>query len=258
MSNVSTSVATLCGLILGATGLAAQDASTRPVLSDAYVMDGLMMGIAEATERSKAAAAEQMTRYSQHDGPFESFVRNDPVLQRVSWPYGTCTDMLSLVPPPMEGWGLRSETLAVQSPNITDKFVEVSYVTFDASDDGQGDDLYASEQSVTITINADPAAAVTIGMGFTEPNMRAALLTDGPYGYPILPYGGHSTLLGPYLVDVTGTGIESSALYFDEMIRCAIDNGLIANGLDPATLTELPEHSPLQHSYTYNPKGTTP
>ncbi len=240
MSGVSTSVATLCGLILGATGLAAQDASTRPVLSEAYVVDGLMMGITEATERSNAAAAEQMTRYSQHDGPFESFVRTDPILQQVRWSYGTCTDMLSLVPPPMEGWGLRSETLAVQFPNITDTFVEVSYVTFDAPQDGQGGDLYASEQSVTITINADPAAAVTIGMGFADPNLRAALLTDGPYGYPILPYGGHSTLLGPYLVDVTGTGTENTALYFEHMIRCAIDNDLIADGLDPTTLSEMP------------------
>jgi hypothetical protein len=240
MSGSSTSVATLCGLILGATSVAAQDAPTRPVLSEAYVVDGLMAGIAEATERSKAGNAEQMERYSQHDGPFESFVRNDPILQQVSWPYGTCTDMLSLVPPPMEGWGLRSETLAVQSPNITDTFVEVSYVTLDATNDGQGDNLYASEQSVTMTINADPAVAVTIGMGFTDANMRAALLIDGPYGYPILPYGGHSTLLGPYLVDVTGTGAENAALYFDEMIRCAIDNGLIAEGLDPATLSKTP------------------
>jgi hypothetical protein len=90
--------------------------------------------------------------------------------------------MLSLVPPPMEGWGLRSETLAVQSPNITDTFVEVSYVTLDATNDAQGDNLYASEQSVTMTISADPAVAVTIGMGFTDANMRAALLIDGPYG----------------------------------------------------------------------------
>ncbi|WP_417250611.1 hypothetical protein [Celeribacter sp.] len=240
MSKSSTAIAALCGLILGAPSVAAQDAPTRPVFSEAYVVHGLMAGIAEATARSKAAAAEQTTRFSQHEGAFEAFVRSDPIVQQVNWPYGTCTDMLSLVPPPMDGWGLRSETLAVQTPNITDTFVEVSYVTFGASDDGQGDDVYASEQSVTITINADPAAAVTFGIGFSDPNMRAALLTDGPYGYPILPYGGHSTLLGPYLVGVTGTGTESPARYFEQMIRCAIDNGLIAEGLDLAIFSETP------------------
>jgi len=240
VSSFSTAIAALCGLILGAPGVAAQDAPNRPVFSEAYVVDGLMAGIAEATARSKAAAAEQMTRFSQYEGALEAFVRNDPILQQVNWPYGTCTDMLSLVPPPMDGWGLRSETLAIQTPNITDTFVEVSYVTFDASDDGQGDDVSAGEQSVTITINADPAAAVTFGIGFTDPNMRAALLTDGPYGYPILPYGGHTTLLGSYLVDVTGTDTEDAALYFGHMIRCAIDNDLIAKGLDPATLSEMP------------------
>ncbi|WP_417269938.1 MULTISPECIES: hypothetical protein [Alphaproteobacteria] len=239
MSYLSTPFAGLCGVIFGAS-LAAQDVPTRPILSEAYVTDGLMAGIAEATERSKAANAEQMERYSQHDGPSESFVRNDPILQQVSWPYGTCTNMLSLVPPPIDGWGLRSETLAVQTPNITDTFVEVSYVTYGALDDLDSDDIYATEESVTITINADPAVAVTIGMGFRDPNLRAALLTDGPYGYPILPYGGHSTLLGPYLVDVTGTHSENPALYFEHMIRCAIDNGLIAEGLDPTTLSEMP------------------
>jgi hypothetical protein len=238
VSNFSTSIAALCGLVLGATSVAAQEARTRPVLSGAYVADSLMASIAEATARSKVANKEQIQRFSQYEGTVETFVRSDPILQQVSWPYGACTDMLSLVPPPMEGWGLRSETLAVQALNITDTFVEIGYVTFDALDEGHGGDLHATEQSVSITINADPAAAGAFGIGFSDPNMRAALLTDGPHGYPILPYGGHSTLLGPYLVDVTGTGPENAALYFEKMIGCAIDNGLIAEGLDPETLTK--------------------
>ena len=225
-------------LVLPAIAMA-QEATKRPVLSDVYVASDPLDAVAQAMLRSKLAEDEQLARFQAHDGGIDTFVRNDPILQRVSWPYETCTDLTSLLPSPIDGWGLRSETLSNQAPNISDSFLQISFVTFDPSPDLRGNDVFATEQSVTITINADPGASAAFGIGFTDPALRDMLLTEGPYGYPILPYGGHSTLLGPYLVDVSGTGTENAALYFDRMVRCAIESGLIAEGLDPAMFNDI-------------------
>lgn len=224
-------------LIVATTPLYAQQAQeTRPVLSERYTVSGPVEAVQEATARSEMANDEQLERFSKHEGPFDTFVRSDPVLQNVTWEYGHCTDIFSLLPPPMENWGLRSETLVVHKPQIDETRIEVSYVTFGAPDS----DEPPAEKSVTIEISADQAQVEALAKIFNDPGLRPVLLTEGPYGYPIQPYAATSTMLGNYIVNVTGTGEDNAALYFRQMLRCAIENGLIADGVDPATLRNEP------------------
>jgi len=215
----------------------AQEASPRPILSELFTSPDIVTAIAEATVRSKAANEHQMQRFTEHEGPMEDFERNDPILQQVSWPYGTCTDLMSLVPPPMEGWGLRSETLANERFETADTFFAINYVTFDQSN---GDDYPGREQSISITINGAPDVSTTFEMAIANPALRDTIFVDGPFGYPVSPYDMNSAVLGSYLVKVVGTGETNAPLYFQEIMRCAIDNDLIAKGVDPATLTDTP------------------
>ncbi len=223
-----------------ASAVFAQDMPNRPILSERHVEPDVVTAIAAARERSVLANQEQIDRFSQFEGAIEDFKRTDPVLQQVSWPYGTCTDLHSLVPPPFDGWGLRSETLANEIQETAETFFVINYVTFDQSSGLQDDDLYRAEQTVSISINGAPEVSTSFEMQYANPDLRNVLFVDGPYGYPVLPYDLNSAVLGQYLVRVTGTGEENATKYFQQIVRCAIDNGLIAKGIDPETLQDTP------------------
>lgn len=210
-------------------------------MSEPYVAENFVLAVAEATLRSEAANTEQLMRFSQHEGAWDTFTRTDPILQQVSWPYGKCTDLTSLIPPPDDGWGLRSETLLVSmsAPKTSDERVEVSFNYLDPSPELTDEDVFQTSQSVTITITSNPAASVAIKQSLANPALRDVMFTQGPYGYPVMPFG-NAALLGNYTVDVVGTGMEHPSRYFAKIVKCAIDNGLIADGVDPAEFTEEP------------------
>ena len=241
INRLNIAAAVTCTAIFSATSLIAQDTIKRPVLSDPYTVENVVSAIAEATMRSKTADTEQLARFSQHEGAWDTFTRTDSILQQVSWPYGDCTDLTSLIPPPDDGWGLRSETLIVSlsAPKISDERAEVSFTYLDPSPELIGDDVFKTSQTVTITITSNPAASAAIKQSLANPALRDAMFTPGPYGYPVLPFS-NAALLGDYTVDVVGTGMEHPSRYFAKIVKCAIDNGLIAEGVDPAELTEEP------------------
>lgn len=192
----------------------------------------------EIEARWEAAEAEQMARFTSHEGDMNDFVRTDPIVQMVSWEYANCADLVSLLPPPMPGWGIGSN---VESTRITleDVRAELFYKTFDPSLPSDHPDFVRSEESVVIRINDQPEMVELTKMRMENEMMREIAYNAGPYGYPIEKFGNRA-LLGKYTVDVSGTDEALALAYFEQMIGCAIEGGLIAEGIDPATLRDTP------------------
>ena len=69
------------------------------------------------------------------------------------------------------------------------------------------------------------------------------MLMPGPYNYPIQKtppdYPGSTVLLGDYLVQTDGTGRDMDQ-YFEMIVKCGIDSGLIAEGVELSDLTTSP------------------
>lgn len=233
---LKSSATTLALLLASMSAAHAQEA--RPVFSDPYTVADAAEAKAELEARWEAAEAEQMARFSTHEGDLSDFVRTDPILQAVTWEYGACTDMVSLLPPPMDDWGLGSN---VESTRMTleDERAEVFYKTFDASLPSDDPDFFGTEESVVVRINDQPEMVELTKMRMENEMMRDLAYDEGPYGYPIEKFGNRA-LLGKYTVDVTGTDEALALAYFTQMIGCAIEGGLIAEGIDPATLRDTP------------------
>lgn len=221
-----------------ASAVTAQAQEPRPVMSTPYIADNANAAYGEIRSRWLIAQAEQQVRYSAFEGTLEEFVRSDPVLQAVSWPYGACIDMLSLIPPPLEGWGLRSEAPFTKNP-VEDIRAEVSMVTYDQNLTSDDPDFYASERSVYITVGVSPDSKAFWDMALSQPALRDAMLEPGPYNYPVTIMGG-GVLLGDVLVSINATDEADRLAYLEKMIGCAINNDMIAQGIDRATLKEEP------------------
>lgn len=220
------------------TNAGAEDMSNRPTMSEAYEMPNALEAFKEVKIRWDAAQIKMQNRFAKHKGSIDDFKRTDPVLQQVSWRYGACTDLVSLIPPPMSDWGIRSEAPFKEVP-LSEERAQVSLVYFDPNKDPSDSDFFKTEESVFITLTASPDSIKLLELSLAEPIMREAQFKPGPYNYPVLRYG-NGTLLGNYVVDVTGTSEINDARYLEEMIRCAIDGGLIAKGIDPDSLTDAP------------------
>ncbi|MEM8537051.1 MAG: hypothetical protein AAGF56_04230 [Pseudomonadota bacterium] len=208
------------------------------MFSEPYMAANAVEALAEREARWEAAEAEQMVRFTSHEGDMADFVRTDPILQAVSWDYGTCIDMVSLLPPPMDGWGLGSNAKSVRMV-ADDQRAEIFYKTFDPDLSSDHPDFFRSERSVVVRISDQPAMVEITKMRLENEMMREAAYNEGPYGYPIERFGNRA-VLGKYTVDVSGTDDAMALAYFTQIIGCAIDNGLIADGLDPASLRDTP------------------
>ncbi len=224
----------LCALALPF-GAVADDVTSQPVLSERYEVADAMAAMQTVMDRWDAAQAEQQARFGAFDGDFADFVRTDPILQDVTWPYGSCTDLVSLIPPPAENWAIRSE-FALRDNPVTPDRAEIFFVSYDPTRASDDPNFWTDSKTVTIRITSSPDQTQSLQMMLSEPMMRDAMFEPGPFGYPKQRFA-NATLLGPYLVDVTGTGEEAPAQYFEQIVGCAIDSGLIAEGVDRATLT---------------------
>jgi hypothetical protein len=207
-------------------------------MSAPYTVDDARVAYDEVRSRWVAAQQEQQARYSAFDGELKDFVRSDPILQAVSWPYGTCADMLGLIPPPMDGWGLRSEAPFTTNP-VEDSRAEVWMVTYGQSLTSDDDDFFASERSVHIRVGISPDSKAFWDMALSQAGMRDAMFEPGPYSYPVT-IAGADVLLGDVLVSVSSTDVTAKLSYLERIIGCAIESGMIAEGVDPAELTEEP------------------
>jgi len=227
-------VSLICALFLSVGGVNAQDAETRPVFSERYETEDVLSAHVEVKSRWDQSQEEQAKRFSEFDGVLDDFVRTDPILQDVTWDYGACSDVISLIPPPLEGWGLRSEASYVEIP-VSEERAQVHYVRYDPAL-GSGDDtFYQSERSVALNISISPDNEQFFEMMLGQQGMRDVLFDAGPYNYPLMK-GTNRTQLGPYMIEVSATDPEDATAYLTRVIACGVKGGLLAPGLDPTTL----------------------
>ena len=227
-----------CLVTMAASTVSADARDPRPVMSAPYTVANARAAYDEVRSRWVAAQQEQQARYSAFDGELEDFVRSDPILQAVSWPYGACSDMLGLIPPPMDGWGLRSDAPFTTNP-VEEERAAVWIVTYDQDLTSDDDDFFASERSVHIRVGVSADSKAFWEMALSQAAMRDAMFEPGPYNYPVT-IAGADVLLGDVLVSVSSTDETAKLAYLEKIIGCAIESGMIAEGVDPATLTETP------------------
>lgn len=210
----------------------------RPVFSEPYVVANAGAAYTEIDVRWDAAQAEQQARFSAFEGDASEFVRNDPILQQVSWPYEDCTDLISLIPPPMEGWGVRSDASFVKNP-VGPERAQVGYVRYAPGMSSAEEGFFGTEESVSASFSTSPDMVQFFGMMIGQEAMRDVAFDEGPYGYPLFKHT-NRTLLGHVTVEVSATQPEDAQLYLQEIIGCAIRTGLIAEGVDPESLRPDP------------------
>jgi hypothetical protein len=160
----------------------------------------------------------------------------------VSWEYGTCLDAASLLPPPFETWGIVSDLSLGEWP-ATPEMARITYTSVDESLDPASAEYGASKQNISINISSGTASVSSMADMYSNEQLKGVMLMPGPFGYPIqkTPAGfpGRTVLLGPYLVQLDGTGKDMDR-YFETIVKCGIEGGLIAEGVDPSTLQITP------------------
>lgn len=160
----------------------------------------------------------------------------------LSWPYETCRDAGSLIPPPLEGWGVFSDISIGEWP-ITPEMARIAYSYADDTLDPASAEYGASKHNVSVNISSGTIGVEGMRDMYTEPALRGAMLMPGPYNYPIQKtppdYPGRTVLLGDYLVQLDGTGRDIDA-YFSMIIACGIAGGLVTEGVDQSALRAAP------------------
>ena len=171
----------------------------------------------------------------------ETGQRIDEVPLEVSWPYGTCVDAASLIPPPKEGWRLFALSPGEwpQGP----EFARITYSSVDESLTPGTSEHSASKENISIYISSGTPDTQAMKDLYTNPQLAEMMLVPGPYNYPVrkMPTGftGRGALLGDFFVQTDGTGKDMDA-YFNTIVECAIDNVLVAEGVDIGTLRDAP------------------
>ena len=216
----------------------AQDQAPRPVFSEPYTVADARAAYEAIDERWDQTQIEQQARLSEHEGDFTTFVRSDPILQDVTWAYDSCTDMVSLIPPPGDGWGISSEASNVKTPIGEDR-AEVIYVRFDPALQSDDEAFFQTEEYITINVSRSPESVQLFEMMYPQEALRASLFEPGPYNYPLMMQA-NSTVLGDISVGVSANRAEDAEEMLTRIIGCAIKSGLIAEVVDPATLDPVP------------------
>lgn len=155
-------------------------------------------------------------------------------IEQITWPYGPCLDAQTLIPPPIEGWGILTDLSLGEWPIAPDN-ARIAYHYADPNLEPGSDAYRSSEQSVGIYVSSTPSQVAGLEQFLTSPGMRDAAFEPGPFNYPVRK-DMNSALLGSYIVLVEGND-EGAEAYLETIIRCGIENGLIANGVDLETLT---------------------
>lgn len=155
-------------------------------------------------------------------------------IEQITWPYGPCLDAATLIPPPREGWGILTDLSLGEWPIAPDN-ARIAYHYAD-SDLEPGSDAYrSSERSVGIYVSSTLSEVAGLEQFLSSPAMRDVAFEPGPFNYPVRK-DMNSALLGSYIVLVEGND-EGAEAYLETIIRCGIESGLIAKGVDLETLT---------------------
>ncbi|MEQ3746304.1 MAG: hypothetical protein ABNH53_08760 [Henriciella sp.] len=160
----------------------------------------------------------------------------------VTWEYGPCWDAASLLPPPMETWGIVSDLSRGEWPN-TPKMARITYSSVDDTLEPTSAEYGASRENISIYISSGTPSVSGMADMYANEQLKDVMLAPGPFGYPIrkTPAGfpGRTVLLGDYLVQLDGTGKDMDR-YFETIVKCGIQGGLIAEGVDPSSLQVTP------------------
>ncbi len=163
--------------------------------------------------------------------------RVDAQIEAISWEYGPCTDAQSLLPPPPEGWGLLNDTPLGEWP-IDAENARINYTYEDPSLEAGTPEYGASLENLSIYISSGTASTQALANALLDPTLREIQFEPGPYNYPVMRFG-RSVLLGAFYVQLDGTGAQLDET-FDKIIKCGIESGLIAEGVDPSSLELAP------------------
>lgn len=197
----------------------------------AWVMDA-KQGQALAADRREATPIDPRGLGQRYP------VRVEPI----TWDYGQCTNARTLIPPPLEGWGLLNDTSVGEWP-IADDNARIVLTRAGDPHDPATLGRAASNDATSIYISSGTPTTKALQDMFSNEQLRPAFFTPGPYNYPVRKgvagQRHQEALLGPYRVLIDGNNADNGA-YFRQIIHCAIKSGLIAPGADPATLRATP------------------
>ncbi|SHH33612.1 hypothetical protein SAMN05444003_2860 [Cognatiyoonia sediminum] len=231
-------LSTCAAAVLTSTLGYAEAQDTRPIFSESYSVADALAAYAEIDRRWDEAQAEQQSRFVAFEGDQADFVRSDPILQDVEWPYEECTSVVSLIPPPMPGWGISSDASYVQIP-VSDENAEVTYIRFDPSLTSADREFYQTEEYVSIRVVKSVETQQFFEMMYAQEAMRSAMFDLGPFNYPMMKQT-DGVVLGDVGVAVTATNPETQKAYLELIVGCAIKSGFISELVDPASLKSVP------------------
>jgi len=163
-------------------------------------------------------------------------------VEPITWDYGNCTNARTLIPSPMQGWGILNDMSVGEWP------IEEGNARFVLTKSGAPLEppslgLSGSNDSMSIYISSGTATTKSLQDMLANPQLQETFFEPGPYNYPVrkgLPGEAHyETLLGPYRVLMGGNKAYDGE-YFRQVIKCAIDSGLIDESVDAALLRATP------------------
>lgn len=97
------------GLVLACeAGVAQTDDTERARFSEPLSAQSALDAFTQAAELGEIAETELQKRYLENQDQSEPLKRTDPILYAASWPHDACNSIETLIPPPLEGWGLRA------------------------------------------------------------------------------------------------------------------------------------------------------
>ena len=160
----------------------------------------------------------------------------------VTWEYGPCRDAASLLPPPFETWGIISDLSRGEWPS-TAEMARITYTSVDQTLDPTSAEYGASKENISIYISSGTPSVSGMADMYSNEQLKDVMLEPGPFGYPVRKtpagFSGRTVLMGSYLVQLDGTGKDMD-LYFETIVKCGIQGGLIADGVDPSSLQVTP------------------
>ena len=218
------------------------DRAQTPAASPNVEITYAAPGPARVTDAKQGQALAAERREATPADPRSAGQRYPARVEPITWDYGRCTNARTLIPPPLEGWGLLNDTPVGEWP-ITDENARIVLTRAGAPHDPETLGRAAGTGQTSIYISSGTPTTKALQDMFNNEQLRSAFLEPGPYNYPIRKgVAGErhqETLLGPFRVLIGGDDADKGD-YFRQIIRCAIDNGLIAPGVDTATLRKTP------------------
>lgn len=220
------------------------DATISPLpLSDTVVdITYEAPGPAHVGDAKEGQALAVQRRKATPPDPREQGRRFPSRVEPITWDYERCTNARTLIPSPLDGWGLQNDMSSGEWP-IGDDAARLVLTKAGDPHDPPNLGRASAGESTAFHISSGSAVVKSMQDMLNNKALRDTFYEPGPYNYPVrkgLPGEVHQeVLLGSYRVLIEGSNADGGE-YFRQVIKCAIDNRLIAEGVDAATLRDTP------------------